>query len=315
MEQLDDATKDYEKELTKLEKAAGANFDRIASGIDKNITETQNLIIKNGELIDKYGEEMNAIAKLMLDLDDLIFKYAEAQNAAEAATKAAYDYWRTANSDTADEAENDKYRPEKEEISFEKPKVEEPVETPAIDVGDGVISIGDKVTFIGGSGRWYADSFGGGTSGTSSSDRQVTITRISSNPRASHPYHIDSLGWVKKNQLKGYDTGGYTGTWGEEGRLALLHQKELVLNAQDTSNMLNAVEVLRDITNTIGSTMLNRLAQLNGNANGILAHVGAETMEQNVHIDATFPNVQSSHEIEDALKNLTNIAAQRAFRS
>ena len=40
MEQLDDATKDYEKELTKLEKAAGANFDKIASGIDKNITKS-----------------------------------------------------------------------------------------------------------------------------------------------------------------------------------------------------------------------------------------------------------------------------------
>ena len=33
--------------------------------------------------------------------------------------------------------------------------------------------------------------------------------------------------------------------------------------------------------------------------------------EQNVHIDATFPNVQNSKEIEDALNNLVNRASQR----
>jgi hypothetical protein len=31
-----------------------------------------------------------------------------------------------------------------------------------------------------------------------------------------------------------FDTGGYTGKWGPEGKLATLHEKELVLNKQDT---------------------------------------------------------------------------------
>jgi hypothetical protein len=30
------------------------------------------------------------------------------------------------------------------------------------------------------------------------------------------------------------DTGGYTGDWGPDGKIAMLHQKELVLNAEDT---------------------------------------------------------------------------------
>ena len=39
-----------------------------------------------------------------------------------------------------------------------------------------------------------------------------------------------------------YATGGYTGTWNNtNGRLAFLHQKELVLNQQDTQNILDAV--------------------------------------------------------------------------
>jgi hypothetical protein len=47
------------------------------------------------------------------------------------------------------------------------------------------------------------------------------------------------------------DTGGYTGSWGSEGKWALLHQKEIVLNADDTANFLASLEVLRDIINVI----------------------------------------------------------------
>jgi hypothetical protein len=45
-----------------------------------------------------------------------------------------------------------------------------------------------------------------------------------------------------------FDTGGYTGAWGSEGKLAMLHEKEIVLNKEDTSNMLKAVNILRDIS-------------------------------------------------------------------
>lgn len=315
MGELDDATEEYEKELDQLEKAAGVNFDNISDGIDKTIRETQKLLEENDDLIDKYEEEMDSIGNLMDDLDSLIEKYEDARIAAEEATEAAYTYWRTVNEDAADEAKKDKYyqHEEEEEVSIPSP-VEDESTTEDTSQGDGEISVGDTVTFIGGSGRWYADSFGGGKSGTSSSDRQVTITHINTNASATYPYHIDQLGWVKKSQLKGYDTGGYTGTWGDEGKLALLHQKELVLNAQDTQNMLNAVDILRDITNSIGNTMLNRLAQLNAGAKGVLASTNGDTLEQNVHIEATFPNVQNSNEIEEAFRNLTNIAAQRAYR-
>lgn len=314
MEELEDATAEYEKELDQLEKAAGVDFDDISDGIDQTIKETQRLLEKNDDLISKYEEEMDSIGNLMDDLDALIEKYEDARIAAEEATEAAYNYWRTANEDAAGAAKEDKYyQHEAEDISLPSSSIDEPIAV--TNEGDGEISVGDTVTFIGGSGRWYADSFGGGTSGTSSSDRQVTITRINTSSKATYPYHIDQLGWVKKSQLKGYDTGGYTGAWGDEGRLALLHQKELVLNAQDTQNMLSAVDILRDITNSIGNTMLNRLAQLNAGAKGVLANSEKDALEQNVHIEATFPNVQNSNEIEEALGNLINIAAQRAYRT
>jgi hypothetical protein len=43
------------------------------------------------------------------------------------------------------------------------------------------------------------------------------------------------------------DTGGYTGAWGNSGKLAVLHEKELVLNKSDTENILSAVVATRQL--------------------------------------------------------------------
>jgi len=52
-----------------------------------------------------------------------------------------------------------------------------------------------------------------------------------------------------------FATGGYTGEWGSSGRLALLHEKELVLNKEDTANILDAVSLIRQMT--LGTAQLS----------------------------------------------------------
>ena len=112
--------------------------------------------------------------------------------------------------------------------------------------------------------------------------------------------------------LKAYATGGYTGDWNNDGRLAILHQKELVLNQTDTKNMLNAVSIMRNLSGTLGTEMLARLS--NASAPGYTNNgSGAALLEQDVHIDATFPNVRNAAEIEEALNNLVNAASQRIW--
>ena len=56
--------------------------------------------------------------------------------------------------------------------------------------------------------------------------------------------------------LPGFDTGGYTGSWGPEGKVAMLHEKEIVLNKTDTKNLLSAVEVLRGMSSSIAGMLL-----------------------------------------------------------
>jgi hypothetical protein len=115
--------------------------------------------------------------------------------------------------------------------------------------------------------------------------------------------------WVSEDMFTtSFDTGGYTGAWGTSGRLAMLHQKELVLNAQDTENMLNAVNIIRDISRVID---LN--AASSANAFGLLSTAlisnGGQTIEQEVTIHAEFPNATNHTEIEEAFNTLINQAA------
>ena len=118
---------------------------------------------------------------------------------------------------------------------------------------------------------------------------------------------------ARQENPEGYDTGGYTGAWGSEGRLAYLHQKELVLNAEDTANMLASVGILRQIANVID---LNALASAGGfislMSSGVAGNQG--TLQQEVHIEASFPAVTDKNQIEEAFGDLVNLAAQYANR-
>jgi len=60
-----------------------------------------------------------------------------------------------------------------------------------------------------------------------------------------------ATGWVKKTDLVGFATGGYTGEWGPYGKMAMLHEKELVLNQGDTANFLASMEILERILEII----------------------------------------------------------------
>lgn len=107
------------------------------------------------------------------------------------------------------------------------------------------------------------------------------------------------------------DTGGYTGEWGSEGRLAMLHQKELVLNENDTANFLAAMGLLDKIIETIDLRAAN--AQLGMmNITPVIPVTPSSVVEQDVHIEAHFPDVTSADEIEAALNNLVNDAYQHA---
>ena len=110
-------------------------------------------------------------------------------------------------------------------------------------------------------------------------------------------------------------TGMYTGSWNGmdtegNGRLAFLHQKELVLNKDDTANFLTATSILRTID--LQANIFRH--GFNDFITPFVPGLTDQNLEQNVHIEAQFPNVTQHTEIEQAFDNLINMASQYANR-
>lgn len=116
----------------------------------------------------------------------------------------------------------------------------------------------------------------------------------------------------ENHKFTGFDTGGYTGEFGPEGKFAILHEKELVLNQQDTQNLLDTVDIVDKLLNSLEYQNLLQDFNISNVGNGI--NKDKETLEQEVTIHAEFPNVQNHNEIEMALSNLVNTASQYANR-
>ena len=172
---------------------------------------------------------------------------------------------------------------------------------------------GDSVKFTG---SYTADSYGGGNSGSLYQGQEVVISHT--NEGAKNAYHLTTkdgkpLGWVSGNQISRFNTGGYTGEWGSYGKLAMLDEKELVLNADDTKNFLASMDLLDSIVSTIDLHAANQ--QLGGILSSPgMSDIGGDTLEQTVTIEANFPNVSSRIEIEEAFSTLVNRASQYANR-
>ena len=326
LNELDGATKEYEDDLVELQYQGGFTFNDIVAGENEAIYTAMGLLQVNNELINSYKAEFDALNAVLGQLDGLIGKYGSAQNAANAAAEAAYKYADALLAQFA--AAQGSY------------------------TGRGRFygsggsssggSVGNPVSASGGksSANNTSNNTSGGNGGRSTYEltyilsngkEQATVTFTASSSeevRQKIASYNGINGFAIKNKTKGtgtlgsyqtlgnftfFKTGGYTGEWNSsEGRIGVLHQKELVLNQRDTENILGAVEIMRNITNSIDNSIFERIAQMQTGFG--IAHPELESgvLEQNVHIEANFPNVQKSSEIEEAIKNLSNIAAQRA---
>ena len=216
-------------------------------------------------------------------------------------------------------------QPKKEEPKKEEPKKEEP---------QGSLKVGEDITY---KGKYYYDSYGTSPAGSKGSEvkNAVVIDKIVSNPKSGQDWYVHikgnpakssykgytDLGWIKKSQITAYQTGGYTGDWGgNDGKMAMLHKKELILNAKDTENILATVNIVRDMDSMINSLNDSIFARTNGmvnalNAIGLNFNTPGNELSQQVSIEANFPNVSSRIEIEQAFENLVNMASQYAYNT
>ena len=292
---INEAAKNYESKVNEVSKNVNQSLDSVKNKTEAVKDETNKVIqamdnefkkIKNDilpaydSLISKYDIMIQKIKAYIDELNKAIQKNKDLANTPtpSAPTK----------------------KPSNSNTSTSKPSTSTSSSKPSRNPG-----VGDIVRSV--PNTWYSDSYSGAPIGKPSrwaKEFKVTQHRAG-RPR---PYHIQGVnggtgsGWV---EWVGFKSGGYTGDWSKTGGLdgiggkaAILHQKEMVLNAKDTENMLKAVEMVRDYTDLLNKPLPT--SSLNT----------SETIEQTVNINADFSGVRNSSEIETAFENLVNKAIQ-----
>lgn len=317
MDALSQATQDYQNDLDDVENQAGITFDEIRNGQDDVLDRMPDMINDAEDYVEVMQDELSELQDINEELKKKLDYYKQIQIEAKKAATEAYNYWLKEQQIAA------------EKYAQENAKNNNNAGGNNGNAGNGNNNNNNK-GHSGSSNRtlnqdtmngiagaiwiWGSDKSGWGTGETrwarlrekfgAGYDKQVQ-DYINS--------HQNSSNWKDWNSLKNYyygsfDTGGYTGDWtGDYGKPILAHKKELILNADDTENMLDMLSITRDVVAAAGPRGLgSRL---------MIPQSEASALEQNVHIEATFPGVEDAAEIKQALNDLVNMAAQRANRN
>lgn len=330
---LDDMTQNttnFEDELRKLLDQAQRDFDNYKDKVQNVASETGTTLDNLAQETDKVSEATDQLRERGDEAKDTLWNMIDAaQNASDGYLELAQSIWDTVEALQALASVQASYAGSKSGMSGSSSKgydkntdyaamIEQGLINGWIDYGDDTFNRllnqrGDKIT---GEGMGYTnekEQFSGYHKGDSAQGWAVGQYDTEDEWRK----HLENL---KKNY--GLNTGGYTGLF-DDAKLAFLHQKELVLNQNDTENILAAVQAVR----TIGTDLFKSIeTSLDGNAIAAMALMGQklnpvattpiqDSIEQTVHIDKVeFPNVTSRTEIEEAFISLTNDAAQWARR-
>lgn len=121
--------------------------------------------------------------------------------------------------------------------------------------------------------------------------------------------------------IREYLKGGlvdYTGPAWVDGSKS---EPELMLNANDTQNLLETMTILREFDAKVLTDLYNAINQqamgMMYAMSSLMSPIGASAskeLQQNVHIEAEFPNVTEKNEIVEAFDDLINLASQYANR-
>ena len=327
IESIKTAMGQYQIKVDGVAKEVGKDFGKqgIQGAIEGATTATQTLIGKVKELCGK--EVLNGLSSFKGYVDNIAKAWGSVKTKIDESTKALDSYIKK----KANENKKGNTPGRGAGTTITTPSTPIPSRpahpvTPASTQGNGVINIGDKVTLKSG-GKLATNSYDTPTLSTPYAGKQLYIQNIVDTNRKA-PYHLGTtkdgmnnrntwVGWVNKDQISGYDTGGYTGEWGSTGRMAFLHEKELILNKEDTKNILAAVNGIRQfssvesaITKGIASMIMN-MAGMSVNANYNTNEAKGNQTEQVFNITAEFPNANNVSEIREAILSLPGLASQQ----
>lgn len=250
-----------------MSRVAGTNLNLVKNGVDILASSTKDTITNTDELIDRLNDEIDTIKNLKLAVDDLKKEYSDVIAEANKAASAIYKFIQAQKDQAAHEANKNKKANTNKNNNNSSSSTNTGTSSTSTNTNNKTSSASKTsanrskyldYTF---KNNWpgrdfylsgkYVGSFNG--SGFTTKDAEIIQDMIDNGIWGKN---YSAGAWpIYKSKTKtidellksyGLKTGGYTGEWaGDSGRLALLHQKELVLNQEDTQNILDSVTILR----------------------------------------------------------------------
>ena len=338
MKQLDSATKEYHDELAEIEETAGITFDSIAEGQDINIDLAEELADRQADNIDLTIDEMNAVRDLVAAVEDLKSIYDDTYKSATKALSAAQDLREFELGSAANSVGSGSSGGGSGSGSGSSGSAGSGGSGGAAGTGSGsggasasaAAASGDLLKGIA-TAIWCTSNDGWGDSGSArkanldnklgagTGDAVQSIINAEGPSGGLYNYWVSVLNKdASRFFYNRFNTGGYTGDWiGSHGKFAMLDKKEIVLNADDTSKFLSAIGIVRDmgsLLDAVGNAVSARIAGMGPRSFGGFDGAGfGGSLDQNVIIEANFPNASNRNEIEAAFENLVNRASQHAY--
>ena len=335
-EGLVDNAKDYADKTQSLGEQVGLNFSDMADAINAAKTATDDLAASTSGFIDKleassgtlksYEKQLDEYKSRVLDLNNAMGEYQSKVNNLESSLQAE----QRKNADLSDQlaASEAKYNAAYGNNGGSGSGggaggVGGSSDDVAYGIAQSIWTFGQKSGW--GNNPIRSDKLNSGYGSDFAKKVQDIINQKVWSGSATDLVNYDSMSYSSYNLL-GYDTGGYTGTWSEtegldsdakNGKLAILHQKELVLNETDTANILKAVEYVREMaqemsSNGIMADLADRYNAWSTKVSEIQQSLAGQNgnIDQTVNVNAEFPNATSAEEIKTALNDLANAAIQ-----
>lgn len=321
--ELESNTQHYQTVVSGVCNDVGIDYNDLATAIDE---ETSDIMDSNDELkgnIDTLREE--AIDDLTAINDklgpwsrDFIDYMNNAEDSVRSLIQALQDLRREQLAEIEKEQATEDFGPEVEEPT--EGVTQAPVETPAEDSStqkaaaayENAMEIYHKINrglYPTGSANRRQQAISEGYTATEYEIAQDLINRVYPVSKRGQGIAWDTA--VAQIKAKYFATGGladYTGPAWVDGSYS---KPELVLNADDTKNILSAVSQMREVVRMKMQNMNGNLGrQADGVASKTVVNKDIQQVEQSVQIEASFPNVSVAAEIEEALNNLINQVAQ-----
>ena len=326
-QQLQSAVNDYDSAIEEVTEKAGDYFKDIEAGEDLIVTAMEEMIPVNDVVITQWAEMTDRMKDLALSAVVFADGLSAISQNAFAALEGSRLYDEYQQEKAQEQAKTNAEKKVDNAMSNSKDTTRG-LDYNRDDWGAGNFpKIGDKVTYLGD--YYFYDSLGTAPLGNRGEGQNKTVTVQNVAPNNPFPVAVMSndsaYGWLKKYQIAKMDTGGYTGNWGSsDGKIGILHQKELVLNAYDTENFLKAMEIIEGMlsTNTLSTKMINNMNNKIFDVGELMTEYTSaltkmqedmtQTIQQTVNVDAQFPNARDAEEILLAFENLSNKMTQYA---